>query len=231
MSKLNNNHDQFTTSPEIFHHEVEVKKPTNTLKDFFHKFLKKDEENSQTKLQGRITLLQEDANSLELKLRNIEESLKSKVDHETYEMIIHVTKPLHKEIARIHESNTSDVKATRYEKWGANALYWVKLCEHANCEKSVTEAVVKFIVNRAFEKVEKDIRVIEDYLRHRVLDKNLPEFPLELNQTLETHIQALRQLEEIENPTIESIQKWVETVDKKRALHFESALQTIDRSF
>ena len=231
MSELNNNHNQFTATSDFYTPEVESKKQKRTLKGFFNKFLKNTEESGQVQLQGRISLLQKDANFLEMKLRKIELSLKSKVNQETYEMIQHVTSPLHKEIARIHESHSSDIKAKRYEKWRVKASYWVKLCESASCEKSVTSAVVKFIVERAFEKVEKDIRVIEDYLKHRVLDKNLPEFPPELIQTLETHIQALRKLEELENPTIESIQKWVEGIDKKRALHFESALHTIDQSF
>jgi hypothetical protein len=196
---------------------------------------------SDTQLSGRFQELTKTAREALQELVTLKEELREHVDPSLFIHVEAVLDPLIKEISRIqrvveHENNpTLQVQVfRRYSQWIDKANAWIDIKKHNKDKNSIEAAVMAHIFGEFFERIERDLQVINDYQQHMIdnlpLDENeLGQLWVDLETKLGPFIKSLVELKKVPtNLPIERLTQWKQNVDQRREKYFDGALFMID---
>lgn len=206
------------------------------IQQFFQKKPAKD-----PKLAGRIHELNRTAKDVLKELITIKIQLQDQVDPELYSHVEAVVDPLIKDITRIQkimeEESNFALQVQVFKRYTASiekANSWIQIKHHGNDKVSIEKAVVEHILNEFFERIERDLQVINDYQQHML--ENLPldeeergRLWIELEDKIGSYVKSLLALKRVPNPlSIQRLSQWKRNVDQRREKYFDGALHAID---
>lgn len=249
-------------NPQNFPHRVnnlhlpaffpEVTQPTKVSPSLFDRIkgmvfsVPKNDEAIRTraKLVEKMNELQNTADDVFNQLFSIRENLENmQFDHRLYNSITAVIDPLIKDMGRLRhakDSNKHDAEVVdQYQHWiNAKVKPWVKLlANQAHDQHAVIQAVVKFTIHASNDLIDRDLKVINEYLRHKLIDLQLTteeNFKLGhvMQEALVDPLQGLNALRaEPQELTLEELNTWKAEVDKERENYSNEALDAIDHVF
>jgi len=193
------------------------------------------------KLAGRIYELNRTSKEVLSGLLTIRSDLAIQVDPELFNHVEAVIDPLIKDIKRIQkimeEESNPALQIQVFKRYTASiekANSWIQIKHNGNDKESIEKAVVNHILNEFFERIERDLQVINDYQQHML--ENLPldeeergRLWIELENKIGSYIKSLLALKRAPNPlSIQRLAQWKRNVDQRREKYFDGALHAID---
>lgn len=193
------------------------------------------------KLAGRIHELNRTSKEVLGELLTIRSDLALQVDPELFNHVEAVIDPLIKDIARIQkimeEKSNPALQIQVFKRYTSSiekANSWIQIKHHGNDKESIEKAVINHILHEFFERIERDLQVINDYQTH--LLENLPldeeergRLWIELEKKMGSFIKSLLALKRAPNPlSIQRLAQWKRNVDQRREKYFDGALHAID---
>lgn len=193
------------------------------------------------KLAGRIHELSRTSKEVLKELLDIRAGLQKQVDPELFNHVEAVIDPLIKDITRIQKIMEEEPNPTtqvqvfkRYTVSIEKANSWIQIKHHGNDKISIEKAVVEHILHEFFERIERDLQVINDYQQHML--ENLPlddeergRLWVELESKIGSYIKSLLALKRAPTPlSIQRLSQWKRNVDQRRSKYFDGALHAID---
>jgi len=238
MENLDNN------IPHVSHFEnIEVTPQRSSLEKpgFFQRFVESflpSKEPVEAKLSKKVCCHTENAKKVQAQLKNIREELKAEVDAELSPMITEVINPMLRDVKKIHRmmkrENGECAAIKHYKEWTEDAKLWVELYSKNKDKEAIKAAIVKHIITKSMETIEKDIRFIEKYFRQSLeqaqLDpEELSRIRIDKARALAEHVEKLHSLKVLpEAMSFDSVSNWRQGLDDQRAKHFDDALHVID---
>ncbi len=197
---------------------------------------------SEKQLVGRIIELNQSASHVLNSLKNIKKDLISDVDQDLIPFIEAVMEPMIRDVVRIqnsiHDDNAIYKQAEafkRYNEWVDRAKLWVSLCSVKKDKEAIIAAVIQHTLDDFSNIIERDKRLIEDYLDH-VLEY-IPTYgedrkeavSQQIRRALKPYLKSLMNLKKNpKNLSILNLNGWKESADKRRDRYYNAALQVID---
>lgn len=191
-------------------------------------------------LPRKIFRHKENANEVRAQLEKVKKELLDEFDQELSPMITEVIDPMLRDISRIdrmmHKETEDTVVEEHFREWTAGATLWVELFSKIKDKERIKSEIVKHIIVKSMERIERDIRFIEGYFEHSLQQLTLS--PEEIHRTRLTKtklvlqsIQQLRSLQALPDRVIQfnEVNEWREKLDHQRANYFDAALRIIDR--
>lgn len=204
-----------------------------------HFFQKKP--HSDTQLSGRIQELTKTSKEALSELVTIKAELSEHVDPCLFGHVEAVLDPLIKELTRIQKVVEQETNPTlqvqvfrRYSQWIDKANAWIHIKKHNHDKISIEGAVIQHILDEFYERIERDLQVINDYQQHMI--DNLPlddeergRLWVDIETKLGPFIKSLLALKKAPaNLPIERLSQWKLNVDQRREKYFDGALFMID---
>ncbi len=193
------------------------------------------------KLAGRIHEISRTAKEVLNELLHIRIDLQTRIDPELFLHVEAVIDPLIKDITRIlkildEEPNPAQQVQVfkRYTISVEKANSWIQIKHRGNDKDTIEKAVVDHILHEFFERIERDLQVINDYQRHMLEslpldDEERGRLWVELEQKIGSYIKSLLALKRAPNPlSIQRLTQWKRNVDQRRSKYFDGALHAID---
>jgi hypothetical protein len=200
---------------------------------------KNDEEiRTRAKLVEKMNELQNTADDVFNQLFSIREDLeKMQFDQRLFNSITSVIDPLIKDMGRLRHAKDSDKHDTevvdKYQQWiNLKVKPWVKLlANQAHDRNAVIHAVVRFTIHASNELIDRDLKVINEYLKHKIIDLRLTS---EVHQKLQNVlVEPLHRLAALRSApqdlSLEELNAWKIKVDKEREESSNDALDAIDQ--
>lgn len=197
---------------------------------------------SERQLVGRIIELNQSASDVLNSLKAIKSDLKKDVDKDLFPFIEAVMEPMIRDVMRIqntlHDDNAIYKQAEafkRYSEWVDRAKLWVSLCTAKKDKETIVAAVIQHTIDDFSNIIERDKRLIEDYLDH-VLEY-IPIEEEDRKELLSKHIRYslkpyFASLINLKKPpkklSLETLNTWKDNADKRRDRYYNAALQVID---
>lgn len=197
---------------------------------------------SERQLVGRIIELNQSASEVLNSLKMIKNDLKKDVDKDLYPFIEAVMKPMIRDVVRIqnclHDDNAIYKQAEafkRYSEWVDRAKLWVSLCSAKKDKEAIIAAVIQHTIDDFSNIIERDKRLIEDYLDHVLEYIPLGEedrkeiLSKQIRNALKPYLKSLVDLKKSpKNLCLETLNEWKENSDKRRDRYYNAALQVVD---
>lgn len=191
-------------------------------------------------LSGRIQQLEKTAEEMAHKLQKFHAAFIKKINPQLFPFLEAIVAPLLREVTAIQK----DLHAThvakqakafkQYSEWVERATPWIRLYERTDDEEEVMRAIVHYLIGTSIEVVERDLQILADYQNHTIAILALSEAAkakllAEIDGACKLHLSALKDLcMPPDGICLEEISLWRNEINKRRAHHFESALNAID---
>lgn len=245
---INGDSDSFKKIPfreYIAHSKINPKTEEKPVQGFFRRigeiFKGSVEPKEEHPLSGRISELHSSATDSLVALLNFKENIKKDVDPQLYAFICSIIDPIIKEVTRIQESIDRDTNTAqkvksfnRYVDWIEKAHEWVEIGQQHAEKETINQAVINQTVKDFQAKIDRDIRLVQDYLGHAMDGFDLPE-PLknELKEKLMPELlPSLIELQALRQPsgelTLDEFIAWRSFADEARENLHDRALHIID---
>lgn len=209
----------------------------NRIKKTFQPSSKSDD----LKLSGRVQQLNQTANTVLQKLKDIKSLLQETVDPTLFAYVETLMDPMTREVVFVQKllSNQGSVVQQakvfkKYSNWMIKAELWMDLEKQAHDMQAINKTIILHIMHEADEQIDQDLQVIRDYEEH-ILD-TLPlnedeaaELKKHLNKEIRPQLLNLEDLKD--KPELHNLPEvfaWKDDLDKKRSKFFDRALQVID---
>ena len=168
MENIDNNEHVPHESP--FDHHKMTLKPTSLEKPgIFQQFIKSlihSNDAVESKISKKVCCHTENANKVQHQLKQIRDELKEEIEDELFPMIAEVINPLLRDVNRIDRmmkrENGELAAIKEYQVWTEGAKLWVELYSKNKDKETIKAAIVKHIINKSMDRIERDIRFIED---------------------------------------------------------------------
>ena len=221
--------------------EVTPQRSSLSKPGFFQRFVESfmpSKEPVETIISRKVCCHKENAKKVQAQLKEIRDELKAEVDAELSPMITEVINPMLRDVKRINRmmkrENGESAAIKHFQVWTKDAKLWVELYSKAKGKESIKSAIVKHIISKSMERIERDIRFIEDYFKQSIEQRNL--VPDEISRikkdkttSLAEHVEKLRSLQILPvSMSFDSVSSWRQKLDDQRAKHFDAALHEID---
>lgn len=197
------------------------------------------EKSLQENTPRKICLHKENADKIRLELEKAKEDLKRKLDQELLPMITEVIDPLLREIERINRFMKKDegeeLTSLQFKVWTEGAKLWVELYSKRWDRDMIKAEIVRHIIDKSIQKIEKDIRFIESYF-----EQSLEQLELSPQETegvrqfkgkfLSKYLDRMRDLKTppMHPLTFEEVASWRQQLDEERSMLHDAALHLID---
>jgi len=206
-----------------------------------NKFFKEPPAQSALKLSGRIHEMEAAANKASIDLLQFKQEIDNKIDPYLYSLVCNAVDPIIKEISHIQKvrehlsSPSQQVKIFhRLVLWIEKAKKWTELLPHLQANEVVQKVIVAHILGEFQALVDRDVKIIEDYLYHALsdLEKESQFDELHREELLSRLQPLLKNFSELKFDskviTIRSLASWRHTADQSREACFVQSLQLID---
>jgi hypothetical protein len=204
----------------------------------FESFLSEKKEKTPPMSQ-KVCCHKESADKVREQLEKIKKELQNELDDELFPMITEVIDPLLRDVERINRlmkrENGEETASEQFREWTDNAKLWVGLFSKNKDKDTIKLEVLKHIIEKSLEKIDRDIRFIEGYFKQHMEQLDL--VPEEINiikkkkiGLVSEHLRMLRTLQVIpaHGITFNEVSTWRQKLDGLRAKHHDAALQVID---
>lgn len=233
----------------IYSFPIPLKKPVNFAK-FLHwiqeVFVKwtRPKKKTQVKIEPtsstRIKKLEDLAHEVISQLQSAKEDLKHEVDSEVFHYVERVIDPMMKGVNRIQKiTEIQDSEAEqnnvleKYDQWISQAKQWVGVLHEK--QTKIKEAILQHFAQLSSERINRDLRVIEDYKNHRlaelILNENeKSELSSRIDKALDKFLNPLKEMRKYqpESLTFEQVDAQQEIVALKRETYSNQALYAVD---
>lgn len=190
------------------------------------------------KITGKVRCYSDKAKKVQAQLKEIRNELKTEVDDELSPMITEVINSMLSNVNRINRmfmrENGKSEAIKHFQAWTKDAKLWVELCSKNKDKKGIKSAIVKHIISKSMERIERDICYIDAYFRQSIEQLNLdPEETSRISRekanSLSKHVEMLRSLQVLPvSMPFDCVTRWRQDLDDQRAKHFDTALHVID---
>lgn len=240
--------------PPRDHHIAKKKPPSRKQKQadtVFQRFVQKIGEYfkaPKTKvehpLSGRISELQTSATDVLLELIAFKLKMEKDADNQLYAFVCTSIDPIIKELTRIQQLADRDGNAaqkvksfSRYVEWIEKAREWVDFGKTQTSDEMLQQAVIEQTAKEFLGKIDRDLKIIQDYMSHMMNDLDLAEeIKKELNDKLmpglKPTIQSLQSLYKLRpqknSLSLEAFIHWRLEADRDREDLYNKALHIID---
>jgi len=209
---------------------------------FFSRILKLFSQTSSPSLRGRVEEMLPKIDTIHNKLKKIkkEASSENELSDEIKAFIDLILEPLIDQGMELKgKRGTKDplnqVKVVDlYQIWVERAEFWVE-SYHKESQEGFCRVVNEHIWKDFSLKVERDLKIIEDYIEHAVgallisdLDKK--QMKISIRESVAEHVLLLANLKRLPKEiTFRELDEWNRSIDAGRQLHFEASLALIDK--
>ncbi len=195
-------------------------------------------------LHGRIHEVAEDCQKLAEELIALKEKAVARLGPAASSHFNGVIEGFVKELSRIQRETerthdlTHRVKLTnRYKEWTDEVRAWLSLESVFNQPRKINQSILLYNVQEYDKKIDKDLQVVEDYVRHALLECGEDEegrarLRMQVMQQVEPLLEKLHQLKNFKTPTtLEELAGWRVSADHARGKCFSDALHAVDSVF
>jgi hypothetical protein len=191
------------------------------------------EQRQASQLSGRIQQMHEDVNEVRRQLENIKQELNDEVDEDLRPLVKEVLDPLLREIDKqraLHEEEAIQ----KYSSWTENARRWVQIYAKKKDKEEIIEALAKHVVQKTFDRIDRDLHFILDYIEHHVNESgfSIDERIAAKNRLIREITPYMIRLTSLKIPpdthSLVEIGKWKEFLDMQREELLHAALQIIE---
>ncbi len=198
------------------------------------------EERSHEEMPARkICFHQENADKVRQELERAKKELQAELDHELLPLITEVIDPMLRDVERINRlrrrEQGQDLASIQFHEWTESAKLWVELFSKKWDKQAVKKEIVRHIIDKSFQKIEKDIRFIESYFEQYLGQLGLsPEetqrVRMKKGKRLSEYLEKMRALKTPpeKDLKLEESLSWRFELDEKRAKLHDDALHIID---
>lgn len=207
----------------------------------------KDKPKTDHHITGRIQTLKDDARQVLDELNALKEDLERDTDPDLVKSIEAVVNPIIRDVQRLRRIQTptnvtEQMDAVRqYTQWIDRAKPWAYFFAHNLKNRSaIIQAVVSYTIRNSAEMIARDLQVIYDYEKHKLLEAQVSEEKRsELQQVIENDLsQLVKKLislqhdipKNIEKLTIKQLEPWKKRVARLREEYYNQSLQAIDKA-
>lgn len=221
--------------------EIKKKSAFEKIKVIFPFFIEK--KTNEAKLVGRVHAeLQESAQSILTKLKDLKENIKNELDEGLLNSFEAVINPLIREFTQIEkkiEIQSGDLKQTTsvlksYADWISKAKAWVSLSSKPD-KRKIIAAVIERSLGISDELIDRDLKMLNDYKLHEVYNLGLDFEEIKaalsrLDIELQPHIDGLLKLKHKKPMDMElcHLSEWKARLDEDRAHYYHAGLYCID---
>jgi hypothetical protein len=198
------------------------------------------------RLTGRILSIKDDAGEVLLKLNTIKKDLEIEADPDLICSIEAVVNPIIRDAQKLQRKEEptcleEQLKTLKeYTQWIDKAKPWASFFSHNLSNRTaVLQAVVKHSIKNSAEMIERDLQVIYDYEKHKLLESGVSiEEQIQLQQLIEKDLAKLVQkLSSLQNDipdhpeelSLKQLETWKTRVAKRREEYYNESLQAIDK--
>lgn len=209
-------------------------------------FSKEEQAKIDHHLTGRILTLQDDAVEVLKELNTIKEDLEKEADADLISSIEEVVNPIIRDVQRlqrIKEPDSVDAQLhtlKQYAQWIDRAKPWALFfSRNLSNRTAVIQAVVKHTIKNSAEIIERDLQVIHDYEKHKLIEANVSEeerqkLQHEIEKDLSVLIEKLTFLQydtpkHPESLSLKQLETWKKKVASHREEYYNESLQAIDK--
>lgn len=192
-------------------------------------------------LNGRIRELKTIADTLLFELLDLKKQLQKIVEPELYSATLQLLDPLIKEAGKAppmieRKDNTAkQVKVfSRYVDSIEKAKIWLAIGKMSNNKEALEQALIQQIANEFLARIDRDIRVVQDYLNHALSSLEMSEgLRNELKKKLipglsEKLLELYKLKKQPSDLSLKSFMAWRAHSDRDREIFFGAALHIID---
>ena len=197
---------------------------------------------SSPSLKGRVEEMLPKINTIYYRLIGIKESVSSNHGNldELKAFIDLILEPLIEQGLTLKEQREStdpfhQVKILDlYQIWIEKAESWIASYQ-SNSREAFCRLVNEYIWKNFASKVEKDLKIIEDYIEHAVQalllsDGEKKTIKVSILRSISHHVMGLANLKKLPKEiTFKELEEWNRRIDSERQHHFEMVLALIDR--
>lgn len=186
-----------------------------------------------------IHAVKQDASQVKEQLEQIKRDLLNEVDEDLASMVNEVIDPMlraldkaQKKLERAQPAQAHSLQEAL--SWTEKAKIWAKLYEECGDIEKVRELIVSHIIDKSIDRIDRDIKFLEDYLNQlvgRYTDDNelCEQVKMEKLNILAPFIESLRSLQNHPGVyTIPQVNAWRRKLDNRRTQHFDDALHAIE---
>jgi hypothetical protein len=199
------------------------------------------------RLTGRILNIKDDAVEVLQELNTIKKDLESEADPDLICSIEAVVNPIIRDVQKLQrkEEPTSleeQLKTLKeYTQWIDKAKPWASFFSHnLGNRTAVLQAVVKHSIKNSAEMIERDLQIIYDYEKHKLLESGVStEEQIQLQQVIEKDLAKLVEKlsalqgdipDHPEELSLKQLESWKTRVAKRREEYYNESLQAIDKA-
>lgn len=187
-------------------------------------------------LSGRIRQAFEDVDQMSNQLESIKLELSKDPDDDLIPLVKEVIDPLLRDAGKIQKAANEEEAIKKYQEWTDRARMWMQIYTNKGDKLEVVQALAKHVIQRCFERIDRDILFIHDYIVQHVnsLFVNPNDRISTKNRLLDEVSPFLDKLASLKtspkNDSLSEISKWKASLDSKRDKFLHSSLHTIDET-